>query len=214
MARGRLDLSRSRPTLTMVRAAHGVNRVRLLGRLLIAAGIALGVVALILWQSGNGPAAEPAATVTSEPTATASSVPAPTATPSATPTALATATDPTEYAAALVVGTNAARATEGLAALEPSACAASAARSRVHALTGGKALEHASLGPVITACAPASTAAENLSRGAAAPGAIMAAWLASPGHRANLLDPTLTELGVACVLDQGEMLCSQVFLGP
>jgi uncharacterized protein YkwD len=179
----------------MVRPTHGVNRVRLLGRLLIAAGIVLGVVAIVVWRSGLQPAAAP----TASPTPSSWS---------------ADGADPTAYAAALVVGTNAARAAAGLDALEPSDCATSAAVTRAQELTGGKPLEHAPLAPVITACAPLTTAAENLSRAAAAPQAVVDAWLNSPGHRANLLDPTLTQLGVGCVLDGGQMLCSQVFLGP
>ena len=70
------------------------------------------------------------------------------------------------------------------------------------------------LTPVIEACGLSGPAAENLSRAAADPQAVVDAWLASPGHRANLLDPTLTEVGVSCVLDADRMLCSQVFLGP
>lgn len=179
----------------MARPTHGVNRVRLIGRLLIAAGIALGVVAIVLWRSTGPQSAQP----TASPTPSAWS---------------ADGADTTAYAAALVVGTNAARAANGLDALELSDCATSAAITRAQALTGGKPLEHAPLAPVITACAPLTTAAENLSRAAAGPQAVVDAWLKSSGHRANLLDPALTELGVGCVLDGGQMLCSQVFLGP
>ena len=67
---------------------------------------------------------------------------------------------------------------------------------------------------VIAHCKTATTAAENLSRAAASTTAVVDAWMKTPGHQSNLLDPALTELGVACVLDGGQMLCSQVFLGP
>lgn len=43
---------------------------------------------------------------------------------------------------------------------------------------------------------------------------VVAAWLASPGHRANILDPALTRMTVACVHDGDQMLCSQLFAGP
>lgn len=122
--------------------------------------------------------------------------------------------DPVAYAAELVVETNAARADEGLAALTVSDCAATEASARAEELTGGEELEHATLAPVIEACAPASTAAENLARAAATPHDVVDAWLASPGHRANLLDPDLDQVGIGCLLDGAEMLCSQVFLGP
>jgi len=94
------------------------------------------------------------------------------------------------------------------------ACADTNSSRSAQELTGGKPLEHAPLAPVITACAPLTTAAENLSRAAAGPQAVVDAWLSSSGHRANLLDPALTQLGVGCVLDGDQMLCSQVFLGP
>ena len=38
--------------------------------------------------------------------------------------------------------------------------------------------------------------------------------MSSPGHRSNLLDPALTQIGVACLPDRGRILCSEVFLGP
>jgi len=86
-------------------------RSMFLGRLLIAAGIALGVVAIVLWRSGGPQSAQP----TASPTPSSWS---------------ADGADPTAYAAALVVGTNAARAANGLDALGPSDCATSAAITR------------------------------------------------------------------------------------
>jgi uncharacterized protein YkwD len=122
--------------------------------------------------------------------------------------------DPETYAAELVVATNAARAEEDLLPLTVSACAGTEALERASALRGGQELEHAPLTPVLEACAPASAAAENLARAAATPDDVVEAWLDSPGHRANLLDPDLAEVGIGCVVDGVEMLCSQVFVGP
>lgn len=122
--------------------------------------------------------------------------------------------DPRVYAAELVDETNAARADEGLPVLTVSECASSAASGRAQDLSGGGELEHAPLAPVIEECAPGASAAENLARAAASPQDVVEAWLDSPGHRANLLDPDLDEVGIACLLDGDEMLCSQVFLGP
>ncbi len=129
----------------------------------------------------------------------------------------ATAGPPDEagaYATAVMSETNVVRIAEGLTPLEVSECAADAAGLRAGALLGDEALEHAPLDAVIGECAPASMAAENLSRAAVPAAEVVEAWLESPGHRANILDPTLTELGVACVEDGDQMLCSQVFLGP
>lgn len=41
--------------------------------------------------------------------------------------------------------------------------------------------------------------AENVARGQESPRAVMDAWLASPGHRANLLNPRFTAIGVGVV---------------
>lgn len=86
--------------------------------------------------------------------------------------------------------------------------------SGASALIGKTELTHAPLGGVIAACAPVTTAAENLSKAAATPAAVIDAWMQSPGHRSNLIDPTLTEISVGSVQDGASMLCSQVFLGP
>jgi len=124
--------------------------------------------------------------------------------------------EPSAYADAILTETNRVRAERDLADLTPSACAAEQAIGRAEALVGDP-LEHASLKPVISACAPPSgLAAENLSRAAATPAEVVNAWLGSAGHANNLLSPQLTELGVGCVLDDSngrQMLCSQVFLG-
>jgi uncharacterized protein YkwD len=99
-------------------------------------------------------------------------------------------------------------------ALTASACAEGAAVPRAQALVGAAGLEHAPMDDVLARCAPSTTAAENLSRAAATPAEVVDAWLGSYGHRENLLSPTLTDVGVACVRDDAAMLCSQVFLGP
>jgi uncharacterized protein YkwD len=130
----------------------------------------------------------------------------PAATPSATPAT---------YGQLVVEETNAVRAEHGLGALAPSECARDQALTRADALLGSDELTHAPLTPVQQACAPPSgIAAGNLSRSAAAPADVVQAWMGSPGHRNNLLDPGLTHIGVGCVPDEaGVMLCSQVFLG-
>lgn len=126
--------------------------------------------------------------------------------------------DPEVYAAELVAQTNRARTEEGQEALVESSCAQEQALLRAEALaaTDGE-LVHAPLAPVTAACAPAATSGENLSRAAVAPGDVVDAWMDSPGHRSNILDPAFAEVGVACtrmtVDAQVQMLCSQVFLG-
>ena len=121
--------------------------------------------------------------------------------------------DAAEYSAGLVDATNTVRADEGLEPLTVSECATAEALARATALAGGKELEHASLNPVIEACPPSTSAAENLARAAAPAQDVVNAWLGSPGHRSNLLDPSVQQLGIGCLVDEQQMLCSQVFLG-
>lgn len=125
-----------------------------------------------------------------------------------------TSLDPGSYATELVELTNETRVEEGLPELAVSACAREAGLQRAAALVDEVELTHASMAPVIDACAPLTTAAENLVNSTAEPIEVVEAWLGSPGHRANIVDPDLTEIGIGCVPDAEKMLCSQVFLGP
>jgi uncharacterized protein YkwD len=130
------------------------------------------------------------------------------------PTSSASPSDPVDYADQIVQETNDVRDAHGLTVLDGSQCAQNAALQRASALVGNAELTHAPLAGVIARCKPATTAAENLSRAAASPKAVLDAWMGSPGHRSNLLDQGVTEIGVGCVVDGTGMLCSQVFLGP
>ena len=134
-------------------------------------------------------------------------------TPPVTPPAVATnLADPAAYAAEGVGATNEARAAEGLDELEFSECAARAAAERATALVGVAELTHAPLDGAMRDCG-VEQAAENLSRASAPVDDVVEAWLGSPGHRHNLLDPSLLQIGVACVPGEDALLCSQVFLG-
>jgi uncharacterized protein YkwD len=161
--------------------------------LLVAAGVVLAVVAGVLASRGT-----PVAASTTSPAVAAVSQ--------------ATA-DPEAYAALLRQAVDDARAAAGRPRLAPAPCATPVAQARAAALVG-QPLAHAPLDELRRACAPATTDAENLSRAAAGPADVVAAWMASAGHRANILDPTLTAMTVACVHDGEQMLCSQLFTGP
>lgn len=120
--------------------------------------------------------------------------------------------DPAQTAADLEALTNDARAAEGLPELAPSDCAVDAAAERAAALVGNADLPHAPMDPVLEACG-VTVAGENLSRATVPADAVVDAWMGSPGHRSNILDPQFTAIGVACVPDGDATLCSQVFLG-
>jgi uncharacterized protein YkwD len=56
-----------------------------------------------------------------------------------------------------------------------------------------------------------SARAENIARGQADPAAVMQAWMTSPGHRANILDCSLTRLGVGIADGGGGPWWTQLF---
>ncbi|MBX9244245.1 CAP domain-containing protein [Actinotalea ferrariae] len=120
-----------------------------------------------------------------------------------------------DHESGLASATEAVRQERGAAAPTWSTCAADAALARAEALVGEPELTHAPLDDVIADCG-VTVAAENLSRAPAGTPAddVVAAWMDSPGHRSNLLDPELTQVGVGCVEDGEALLCAQVFLGP
>jgi uncharacterized protein YkwD len=62
---------------------------------------------------------------------------------------------------------------------------------------------HYSMSNILSGCR-ARVAAENLARGNVGADRIVAAWMASPGHRANILDGRLTRIGVAAVYARGQ----------
>jgi len=72
------------------------------------------------------------------------------------------------------------------------------------------AFYHYSMSNILTGC-HATVAAENLARGNVSADSIVASWMASPGHRANILDGRLTRIGVAAVFANGTWTVSADF---
>ena len=107
---------------------------------------------------------------------------------------------------------NARRAAHGLRPLAASACADRYADSWAAQLARAGTLSHQPLRPVLTAC-KARRAAENVAFGHVTPEQLVAMWMASPGHRTNLLAPASTHLGVGSVVQPGgRVFAVQVFL--
>lgn len=69
---------------------------------------------------------------------------------------------------------------------------------------------HQTLTPILSGC-KASRAAENLARGYSTAAETVAAWMASPGHRANVLDPALNKIGVAAIYRSGRWVVAANF---
>ncbi|WP_454778489.1 CAP domain-containing protein [Georgenia muralis] len=119
--------------------------------------------------------------------------------------------DPAAYAEDLFTRTNDERAGLDLEPLEPSECAEQAATQRAEALVGGDELVHAPMQSLLEECG-VDRAAENLVRSDATAAEVVAAWMDSPGHRNNIVDPGMSGLGIGCVPDGAELLCSQIYL--
>ena len=147
--------------------------------------------------------------------------PAPVVAPTPSPTTLPEAAS---FARSLFDQTNTARSDAGLPPLEWSTCAADLALPRALHTLPEVSLSHE---PLLPSCESFTYLGENLSRANYAPAQVMAAWLDSPGHRKNLLDPDFAEAGIGCVPYEasnparaasgssgvGGMACSEVFLG-
>lgn len=102
---------------------------------------------------------------------------------------------------------NEVRAREGVPPLRPNVLLARAAEAHARSLAGGDASGHLGsdgsdpLQRITDAGYPPLTFGENTATGSSAPRRIVEAWLASPGHRLVLLDPSYEEVGLGGALD-------------
>jgi uncharacterized protein YkwD len=159
------------------------------------------------------PSAQPGAAIPHS--AQSSSVSPHSAQPSAAaPDHLSVRPSPSEQS--LFDNANRERSKEDLPPLKWNALLASAARHHAELMAQHSAISHQFPGEPalvqrITAVgARFSTVAENIAAGQDA-GDIHYGWMHSPGHRANILDPKLTALGVAVVEARGRLFAVQDF---
>jgi uncharacterized protein YkwD len=102
----------------------------------------------------------------------------------------------TAYRASLLAGVNAQRTSRGLHALVLSSCANDTyAQPWSVYLAVHHTLVHQSMSHMLSGC-HASIAAEDIGDGAVSASSMVAAWMASAPHRANILDPSLRYIGV------------------
>jgi uncharacterized protein YkwD len=132
--------------------------------------------------------------------------------PAAPPVAPAPAPTAPTLVDEIVTRTNAERATAGLPALAVSPCATEQAAARTATLAAEDRFEHDPLEPVMAACS-ARAVGENLALGYPTALAVVAGWMGSDGHRANILGTAYTQIGVGCATGPRGLLCAQVFLG-
>jgi len=90
--------------------------------------------------------------------------------------------------------------------LVPASCPDRYAESRATYLASTGKFYHRSMTSFLNGC-NASRVAENLARGdrlGSTADKVVARWMASPGHRANILDGRLTRIGVGAVYVRGQ----------
>ena len=116
----------------------------------------------------------------------------------ALPGAAATA----RYEARVLTAINVQRAHHGRRPLAAWSCVDGYAESWSAYLARTGLLVHRSMRTVLRGCA-ATRVAENLARGGVGPEQVVALWMASPPHRANLLDGRLADAGVAATYAGG-----------
>ncbi|MEU1594957.1 CAP domain-containing protein [Streptomyces sp. NPDC005708] len=147
----------------------------------------------------------PRKTVAPAPRTTAPSAPKTTAAPAATPTpsspAAATATAPATVARILAL-VNAERSKVGCSALTLNATLTKVAQAHSEDMAAHRNMSHtgsdgSSPGDRITRAGYNwSTYGENVAYGYATPEEVMAGWMSSPGHKANILNCSFKEIGV------------------
>ncbi|MCW2616560.1 MAG: hypothetical protein JWN08_3554 [Frankiales bacterium] len=108
--------------------------------------------------------------------------------------------------------TNVERTSRGLAPLTLSSCADGFADRWAGSLLLSGQLSHQVLAPILSTCT-ARSVGENVAFGNVTPEQLVAMWMASAGHRANILNSTFNRLGVGATRSStGRWYGVQVFL--
>lgn len=133
------------------------------------------------------------------------------AAPVATTAASSTLDD--AYEARVVQLVNAERTRRGLHPVVVSACADRYAEAWGVHLAGVRTLVHRTdLGSMLGACS-ATAVAENIAYGAVSADQLVGMWMASEGHRTNILDPAYTHVGTGATrTSDGTVWAAQNFL--
>ena len=125
--------------------------------------------------------------------------------------AQAARTTPTSYAQQAFSATNAQRKAVRRVKLGKNACLQRFATRHAKAMARSQNMRHQDLGPIMRSCG-LSMVGENVAYGYTSGRAAVAAWMASPGHRANILNPRYRLLAVgAAQASNGQWYSAQVF---
>lgn len=116
------------------------------------------------------------------------------------------------YSDRVLALTNAERTSRSLRPLAFSSCADGYADSWATSLLRVGSLTHQALAPILSSCG-ASRVGENVAYGNVTPEQLVAMWMGSAGHRANILNAAFTHLGVGTVsAATGRVYGVQVFV--
>ncbi len=156
------------------------------------------------------PTVQPTAEPTTEPTAVPTTAPTaiPTVRPTVAPTVAPSGTD-SAYAAEVVRQVNEERAKYGLGALSVDSDLTQAAYIRAVETT--KQFSHTRPDGSSWSTVSVKANGENIAMGYNSPDKVMAAWLTSEGHRANILRESFTTIGVCAYEYNGVMYWVQLF---
>lgn len=125
--------------------------------------------------------------------------------------AQAARTTPTSYAQQAHNATNARRKAASRVALRKDSCLQRFASRHAKAMARSQDMRHQDLGPIMRSCR-LSMVGENVAYGFTSGRAAVAGWMASPGHRANILNPRYRLLAVgAAQASNGQWYSAQVF---
>jgi uncharacterized protein YkwD len=129
-----------------------------------------------------------------------------------TPGPAAAQTPEGRYAQQATVATNGHRTEEGLSELRTNTCLRRAAVQQATRMAQREEMFHQDLGAVLQAC-HLSAAGENVAAGYPSGRSVVDdGWMHSEGHRANILDPSFTLVGIAARKSHdGQWYVSQVF---
>lgn len=109
-----------------------------------------------------------------------------------------TAPTPTTYAGEVLRLTNLERTSRGLRPLAASACATRFADAWALQLSLLGALSHQSMTTILSSCS-ARGVGENVAYGNVSPAQLVTMWMNSEGHRANILNPAFTHVGISAL---------------
>jgi uncharacterized protein YkwD len=115
------------------------------------------------------------------------------------------------YEARVIYATNVQRVKYKRAKLVAASCPDRYAEGWAAHLSRTGLFYHRSMRVILNGCG-ATRVAENLGRGVVGADRMVATWMASPGHRANILDGRLQKIGVAAVCLRGRWTVVQDFM--